>query len=130
MIEVAGAYIERDGKFLVAQRAKGSLSGKWEFPGGKLEPNETAGEAIIREIREELSLDVVPKEIVGIFVHQYSKGEIRLTLIKCEMDPKQSIVSDGSHSECRWIDITECDEFDFAALDVQIVEMFKKQSLP
>ena len=125
MIEVAGAYIECDGKFLVAQRAKGSLAGKWEFPGGKLEPNETVKEAIVREIREELSLEVIANEVLGIFVHQYTKADIRLTLIKCEVNPKHEIVSDGSHSDFRWVEISECEGLDFSALDEQIIEFLK-----
>ena len=59
MIEVAAAVIQRRDRVLVARRARpASLAGKWEFPGGKLEPGETGQEALGREIVEELDLRV------------------------------------------------------------------------
>ncbi len=59
LLVVAAALIDGDGRVLVQQRpAGGSLAGLWEFPGGKLEPGETPEAALIRELREELGIDV------------------------------------------------------------------------
>ena len=58
-IVVAAALVDRDGKLLVQQRPEGlSMAGLWEFPGGKLEPGETPEQALIRELAEELAIDV------------------------------------------------------------------------
>lgn len=59
LVVVAGALIDRDGRLLVQQRPEGlSMAGLWEFPGGKLEPGETPEQALIRELGEELAIDV------------------------------------------------------------------------
>jgi 8-oxo-dGTP diphosphatase len=54
----AAALIDGDGRVLVQQRAAGPLAGLWEFPGGKIDPGETPAAALIRELREELGIDV------------------------------------------------------------------------
>ncbi|HEV7311644.1 (deoxy)nucleoside triphosphate pyrophosphohydrolase [Sphingopyxis sp.] len=59
LIVVAAALVDRDGRLLVQQRPEGlSMAGLWEFPGGKLEPGETPEAALIRELDEELAIDV------------------------------------------------------------------------
>lgn len=59
LVVVAAALIDRDGRLLVQQRPEGlSMAGLWEFPGGKLEPGETPEQALIRELGEELAIDV------------------------------------------------------------------------
>ena len=59
LIVVAAALVDRDGRLLVQQRPEGlSMAGLWEFPGGKLEPGETPEQALIRELGEELAIDV------------------------------------------------------------------------
>ncbi|KQZ77055.1 NTP pyrophosphohydrolase [Sphingopyxis sp. Root214] len=59
LIVVAAALVDRDGRLLVQQRPEGlSMAGLWEFPGGKLEPGETPEQALIREVGEELAIDV------------------------------------------------------------------------
>ena len=65
MIKVVAALIEKEGKVLIAKRNEGSnyTNGKWEFPGGKVELNENEFDAIQREIKEELSVDINPSTI-------------------------------------------------------------------
>lgn len=58
LLAAAAALIDADGRVLVQQRASGALAGLWEFPGGKLEGDETPARALIRELREELGIDV------------------------------------------------------------------------
>jgi len=59
LVVVAAALVDRDGRLLVQQRPEGlSMAGLWEFPGGKLEPGETPEQALIRELEEELAIDV------------------------------------------------------------------------
>jgi 8-oxo-dGTP diphosphatase len=128
MIRVAAALIFDDnGSFLVAERAHGKLAGKWEFPGGKLEEGETAEQAIIREMKEELDISVVPQRIAGVFSHVYAEQEVELILVHCEpFDHSQKILSDGSHNRHAWVRFVECDDLDFAPLDREIVEHLRR----
>jgi len=58
LLVAAAALVDGDGRVLVQQRSSGALKGLWEFPGGKIEPGETPAVALIRELREELGIDV------------------------------------------------------------------------
>ncbi|MCB1053607.1 MAG: (deoxy)nucleoside triphosphate pyrophosphohydrolase [Acidobacteria bacterium] len=79
MLHVACAIIERDGCFLAVQRsASMAMPGLWEFPGGKLEPGETAETCLIREIREELGIDLILTEALALCDWQYPDFTIRL----------------------------------------------------
>lgn len=58
LVIVSAALVDRDGRVLVQQRAEGrQMAGLWEFPGGKIEPGETAEQALVRELREELGIE-------------------------------------------------------------------------
>lgn len=66
MIEVVAAIIERDGKILLAQRpAQSDQAGLWEFAGGKVEPDESQRQALVRELREELGIEATVGEYVA-----------------------------------------------------------------
>ena len=79
-INVVGAAIVKDGKVLCAQRGEGrSLAGFWEFPGGKIEPHETARQALHREIEEELLCEVEVANEVCTSSYDYDFGTVVLT---------------------------------------------------
>ena len=84
-IEVVGACVRRaDGRILLATRPEGKAqSGRWEFPGGKVERGETPEAALARELREELDLPVEGIRALGSVVHAYPEKRIRLTLFAC-----------------------------------------------
>lgn len=80
VVVAAGLIWGADGRVLVSQRPEGSShAGKWELPGGKLEPGETAGEALVRELREELDVEVQAGPEFGRVVHDYP--ELTVTLV-------------------------------------------------
>ena len=82
--DVAIAIIARAGKVLISQRSAGSsLAGYWEFPGGKREPGETLPECLIREVREELAMDVELVRALRSIDHDYPAGAIRLHPYLC-----------------------------------------------
>lgn len=120
----AGLLIHKD-KFLVSKRAKGELKGKWEFPGGKIEPGESVADAIIREIYEELRLDVTPVQEIADFKHKYPFASIHLTLVQCSIRINSVINSDGTHDDFQWISIEDSSKFDFAPLDAKIINYLK-----
>jgi A/G-specific adenine glycosylase len=83
---VSAAVILQDGKVLLAKRpSKGLLGGMWEFPGGKIEKDETLEECLIREIREELDAVIQVGEPFGVFQHAYTHFSITLHAFLCEL---------------------------------------------
>ncbi len=124
MTVVVAAIIQDElGYFLCAKRGEWkSLPGKWEFPGGKVKTDESLEIAIVREIAEELNVDV---SVVREF-HRNRYEEIVLVSFVCELlgdKPKQST----DHSELRWVSEGALSELDWAEADKEIV---KKITIP
>lgn len=120
-IKVTCAIIEKNGKILIAQRANGKhLAGFWEFPGGKLEPDETPKACLIREIKEELNLDVEPFEALPAFQHQYSNKTIELLPFRCKLIGGQLKLAD--HSAIEWMELEKLPEMKLAPADVPVLD--------
>ncbi len=115
--QVAGAIIEdADGRILLAQRPKGKrLEGLWEFPGGKLEAHETAEAAIVRELKEELDLDVRLLRKIGAFDFDYPWGPITLHVfvVRAENEPRPS----RDVEVFRWVARAEVGSFELSPAD-------------
>jgi 8-oxo-dGTP diphosphatase len=120
-IDVVGAVIVRDGLVLCAQRgASSSLPGLWEFPGGKIEPGETPREALEREVREELAIDVVVGEQIETTVHQYPFGEVTLTTFYCDL--LSGAVTITEHAAVRWLPPADLESLAWAPADIPAVQ--------
>lgn len=124
MKEVTAAIILKDNKVLIAQRAPDDkLAGKWEFPGGKIEPGETLEECLKREIREELAVEIEVSDFFGESIYIYQSGAIKLMAFLCKW-----ISGDFTlivHSRIAWVNHHELDLFDFAPADIPLVEKLK-----
>ena len=122
IIEVVGAIIKDGNRYLVGQRAANkSQGGLWEFMGGKIEPGETPEQALARECREELELEIENERIIDSVVHEYPEKTIRLTLIECT--PKSgSVPRPNEHQDIRWVTREEMDVLDFAPADCVLIE--------
>ena len=121
IIEVVGAIIKDGDRYLVGQRpAHKSQGGLWEFMGGKIEPGETPEQALARECREELDLEIENEHVVDSVIHKYPEKTIRLTLISCS--PKTgSIPKALEHQQIKWVTRAEMDELDFASADRELI---------
>ena len=127
MIDVVAAIIKNsDGKILIAQRnLKKSQGGLWEFPGGKIEPNETKESAIVREIKEELNMDIVCESHFDDKVYEYPDKTIRLIALNCTMiNQKYEILE---HEQVKWINLDEFDNYEFAPADKYFVNKLAKK---
>ena len=83
VVEVAVGVIRKDQEFLLAKRPEGKpYAGFWEFPGGKLEKNETIEKALNRELQEELGIEVVKSVAWEIIEHDYPHAYVRLNLFQ------------------------------------------------
>ena len=121
IIDVVGAIIKDGDRYLVGQRAaKKAQGGLWEFMGGKIEPGETPEQALARECREELALEIEDERIIDSVVHEYPEKTIRLTLISCS--PKSgSIPKALEHQQIRWVTRAEMDTMYFAPADRELI---------
>ena len=121
IIEVVGAIIRDGDRYLVGQRAANkSQGGLWKFMGGKIELGETPEQALARECREELALEIEDEHIIDSVVHEYPEKTIRLTLISCS--PKSgSIPKALEHQQIRWVTRAEMDTMDFAPADRELI---------
>lgn len=122
IIEVVGAIIRDGDRYLVGQRAANKAQGGlWEFMGGKVEPGETPEQALARECREELDLEIENECIVDSVIHEYPGKTIRLTLISCS--PKtDSSPKALEHQQIRWVTRDEMDAIDFAPADRELIQ--------
>lgn len=124
-INVVGAVIVRDGLILCAQRGPdGSLPGMWEFPGGKIEPGETPGDALTREIAEELECEVSVGELITTTSHEYDFGVVELTTFYCELRSETPVLTE--HAAVSWLPPTELGSLDWAPADIPAVELIEK----
>ena len=121
IIEVVGAIIRDGDQYLVGQRAANKAQGGlWEFMGGKIEPGETPEQALARECREELALEIENEHIINSVVHEYPEKTIRLMLILCS--PKSGSVPKAlEHQQIRWVTRSEMDALDFAPADRELI---------
>ena len=88
VVDVVGAVIRDGDRVLLARRPEGKAqAGLWEFPGGKIEPGETPEEALARECREELALEIERPSVLRSVVHRYPEKTVRLILVECSVRP-------------------------------------------
>lgn len=128
IIQVVGAAIINDnGELLCAQRGYGSLIGKWEFPGGKIEKGETDQQALVREIKEELNINIEVEELVDENYNEYPDRNINLKVYKCKFVSGE--INDTEHQALKWTKPEEIEKLDWAEADKPIVETYL-DSLP
>ena len=126
-IPVVCALIERDGLLLLAQRpANKHLPLKWEFPGGKVEPNEDPATAIIREIREELGCEIVITRPLSSFIYDYQTVVIEMLPFVCALAPGSSIPLPHEHVALAWAKPEELLTYDLAAADLPVIDLYSK----
>ncbi|MCH5291242.1 MAG: NUDIX domain-containing protein [Treponema sp.] len=115
-------------KVLVAHRnPTGQMGGRWEFPGGKVEPGETDQAAIIREMDEEFGIQVVPGELIAqaSFFHNDEEVALHCYRMFVPHDGIQSAYRLTEHSEYRWADVSEIPGLPFVDSDRALYEAVK-----
>ena len=122
-IKVVAAVILQEGKVLCVQRAeheKEYVSLKWEFPGGKVEVGESREEALVREIREELSVDIEVLEFFMTVEHTYPDFHLTMHVFKCALQSGEIVLNE--HVDMKWLSMEELGSLDWAAADVPVVK--------
>ena len=123
MVEVVAALIWKDNKFMICQRpahkARGLL---WEFVGGKVEPGETKGRALIRECKEELDILLSVGDVFMDVIHEYPDITVHLTLFNAtivEGEPQKL-----EHNDIKWITPSDIQKYEFCPADEEILKKF------
>ena len=126
-IKVVAAIIFREGKVMSVQRPEHTreyVSLKWEFPGGKVEVGEGLEEALVREIREELSVDIEVSEFLMTIEHTYPDFHLTMHVFKCALQSGEIVLNE--HVDMKWLAVEELGSLNWAAADVQVVERLIK----
>ena len=127
VITVTAAVIEKNGKILIARRkAALRLGGLWEFPGGKLEPEENPEECLRRELREEFGIDVEVGEFLVSHIHEYPHGTINLRSYR--VHHLDGIFDLRDHDEVQWVEPKEFRKYEFAPADLPTIKFLVDQS--
>lgn len=127
MIEVTCAIVMDGSKVLVTQRSEHMAHPlKWEFPGGKLKEGETPERCIIREIREELGVEIEVQQLLPSVRHTYAKKSIKLIPFICRIKSGEIVLSE--HHSFRWQEYADLDQIDFLEADVEVVALLKRHS--
>ena len=125
MITVVAALIEKDEKYLIARRSTGSedVLGKWEFPGGKVEKDESEEHAIEREIKEEFEMNIQAIRFLTNNVCEYPTKIIDLRLYECKYLSGEFNLHD--HSEYKFVNKEDIINFDLCPADIPLAKYVK-----
>lgn len=119
-IEVVAAVIHRQDRILATQRGYGEHRGKWEFPGGKMEPGETEEQAIVREIHEELNVGIRVESKVCTVEYDYPNFHLVMHCFWCSMAEGELELKE--HQSARWLQKPEWESVDWLPADVEVVK--------
>ena len=114
IIEVCAAIIINNNKILLTQRGYGEYKDKWEFPGGKIEENETKEETIIREIKEELDASIKVEQFLTKVEYDYTSFYLKMNVFVASLTSSHLLFKE--HESYKWIDVRELNDLD--ALDL------------
>lgn len=122
---IAGIIV-KDGKFLIGHRlSTGEMADRWEFPGGKVDPGETPKEAIVREFREEMGVDVMPGDFIASAEFRNKNGPVELLAYHIDFPEVRDLVL-TEHSEVRWASFEEMEKLSFVDSDRLLFPAIKK----
>ncbi len=122
-VHVACGIMEQDGLILAAQRSAAmNLPLKWEFPGGKIEKGETPEQCLIREMKEELDVEVTIGRALHPTTHPYGDFTVTLYPFTCRLTA--GAISMNEHHALRWIEPERMGELDWAEADLPVIEEY------
>ena len=119
---VVGGLIYQNKKILICQRKKeGDHPLKWEFPGGKLKDSENNKEALKRELKEELSIEINEMIFFDEYLYEYKKLSKNLKLVFFQIFQFEGEIQNKVHQQLKWIDISKLGDYDFLEGDLKII---------
>lgn len=126
-VRVGIGLIGRGGCYLIRQRPEGSaMVGRWEFPGGKCEPGESAEDATARECLEEVGVEVNVGELVRRFVHRYPHGLVELHYYRCTIEGAR--IEPASDSGFRWVPAGDLPGYHFPEANDAVIAALAREA--
>ena len=120
---VCAALIDRDGRVLINLRPKGKvMAGFWEFPGGKTLVDESTENALIREIKEELKINIQEYKFLYDYIFEYKSLNKKIHLYFYLITKFDNDIINTIHEQLKWIEIQELSNYDFLEGDYEIIE--------
>lgn len=124
-IRVVAAVIKDGERIFATARGYGDFKGGWEFPGGKIEPNETPQEALVREIREELDTEISVGELIDTVEYDYPKFHLSMDCFWCSIISGNLVLKEAE--DAKWLTRDSIDSVDWLPADKGLVEKIKMQ---
>ena len=124
-VEVVAAVIERDSRYLITRRLEGThLAGLWEFPGGKLLPGEQPEDALRRELKEELGVEVAVGELIQMVDWAYPEKSVRLLFFRCALAGEPTPLEG---QEMRWVAAADLRSYNFPDADATLIARLSRR---
>ena len=124
-LRVVAAIIRSDNKIYATQRGYGDWKDYWEFPGGKIEPGETPQEALVREIKEELTADIEVGELIDTVEYDYPNFHLSMDCFWCTLKSGELTLLEAEAA--KWLGYDDLYSVDWLPADYGLVETIKKE---
>lgn len=121
MLKVVCAIISNSSKILITQIGLGSRAFEWEFPGGKINPGETAEDAVLREIGEELDIEIKIAEPMNSLIYNDGEKDFELIPFLCKIQMGEIKLIE--HLDMRWVNIEELENMNLSEADKQLIQL-------
>lgn len=125
VVNVVAAIIEDGDRIFATQRGYGDFKDGWEFPGGKIESDETPQQALKREIKEELAAEITVGDLLTVVEHDYPKFRLLMQCFLCSVDSGHLTLKE--HEASKWLTRDKLDTVDWLPADVKVVEAYKRR---
>ena len=126
-VRVVAAIIIHENKIFATQRGYGEFKDGWEFPGGKIEPGETPQEALVREIKEELGIEIEVKDFLETVEYDYPKFHLSMDCFFCTIRSGELVLKE--HEAAKWLTAETLESVEWLPADKGLVEGIKRSML-
>lgn len=123
-IKVVAAIIQKENKILATKRGYGEFINMWEFPGGKIESGETKEQALVREIKEELNIEISVDKFAIDIEYQYPNFYLFMSCFMCSI--KEGSIEFLEHNDGKWITKEELNTLNWLSADIDAVNYLKE----
>ena len=123
-IKVVAAIIKNEDKILATKRGYGEFINMWELPGGKIEPGETKKQALVREIKEELNIEISVDNFALDIEYQYPNFYLFMSCFMCSI--KEGSIELLEHNDGKWITKEELNTLNWLPADIDAVNYLKE----